>query len=782
MSGTRKGLAGLRRMAAGIGVAAVALAVFASTATTAAPRPRPARRAPTASRPRLARPAPPAPAGLTIYSLVHRCESLLRASNNQPIAQANGPFRMQAAALGTYLLYTPQDQYLTDTGSGSLAAQADPSPAAEWVVKGTALRGFTMSNLATSTQIPVRFVPAQGCSTYPEAQVDATGNSFAGSSPEANALGTVEGHAHITAFELFGGDWHCGAPWSPYGAPYALPASCAQDEQGTNGVFQKLFDYGGGSRPGDLHGWPTFVGWPSPTALAEEGDYYTGVERAWRAGLRIFVTDLVDNEQLCQQMTVRHLPCDDMSSVHVQSKDLYALQDYIDAQSGGPGKGWFRIVTDPFQARRVINQGKLAVIEGIEVSRIFGCGEQNNVPECGPAQVDAGLKEVHALGVRTFFPVHEFDNAFGGTKMIAGESGAVVNAGNREATGSFWTTEPCPAEDQDAEQTSIPGGGLPASLLNGPVAALTGGNPLPVYGPGPQCNVHGLTDLGTYLINQMIQQHYIIQTDHMSSKTAAAATAIATAHHYSGIVSAHCCSSPQLFKQIYDDGGFVSEPVNSLLAFVNIEQADKAQANPAYHFGFGWGSDMNGLGAQPGPALAYPVTYPFKSYLGNVTFGREVWGQRTFDLDADGLANYGLYADWLHGLQLAGGTAMMQDMFQGAESYLEMWERAVGVPLTSCFAPRTRFSARGLGDRLRLGETTTQALFSAGQPVNRPGRSFRYCLTGSASRHVSAVFNRRDRLVLIASRTAAGRLRYIAATSERHQAGRVKADLRAAGF
>ena len=441
-------------------------------------------------------------------------------------------------------------------------------------------------------------------------------------------------------------------------------------------MFQTAFDYGGGTRPSDMHGWPTFREWPSPTALAEEGDYYTGVQRAWKAGLRIFVTDNVDNEPICQVMTVTHNPCNDMSSVHIQSRDLYALQNYIDAQSGGPGRGWFRIVTDPFQARRVINQGKLAVIEGIEVSRIFGCGEQNNVPQCGTAQVDAGLKEVRALGVRTFFPVHEFDNSFGGTKMIAGESGAIVNSGNRQATGSFWTVEPCAAKDQDAEQLAAPGGGLPASLLNGPVATLTGGNPLPLYASGPHCNVHGLTGLGAYLINKMIQQHFIIQTDHMSSKTAAATTAIATAHHYSGIVSAHCCSSPQLFKQIYSIGGFVSEPVNALLAFVNIERADRAQSSPRYHFGFGWGSDLNGLGAQAGPSSAYPVRYPFTSYAGKVTFAREVWGQRTFDLNQDGLANYGLYADWLRGLQLAGGNAMMRDMFQGAESYLQMWERA----------------------------------------------------------------------------------------------------------
>ena len=469
-----------------------------------------------------------------------------------------------------------------------------------------------------------------------------------------------------------------------------------------------------------------------------------------------------------------------MSSVHVQSSDLYALQNYIDAQSGGPGKGWFRIVTDPFQARRVINQGKLAVIEGIEVSRIFGCGEMNNVPECGQPQVDAGLKEVHALGVRTFFPVHEFDNAFGGTKMIAGETGAIVNAGNHQATGSFWTVEPCPADQQDAEQTTVPGADLPASLLNGPVSTLTGGNPLPVYASGPQCNVHGLTSLGGYLVNQMINQHFIIQTDHMSSKSATAAVAITTARHYSGVVSAHCCSSPQLFGQIYSDGGFVSEPAGPADAFVNIERTDKAESDAKYHFGFGWGSDMNGLAEQPGPSSADPVSYPFPSYAGHVSFTREVWGQRTFDLNQDGLANYGMYADWLRSVQLAGGNTVMHDMFQGSEAYLQMWERADGVPATSCFAAGARLTRRGFGKRLHLGETTTQALYSSGQPVTRLGRSFRYCVTGSG-RLISAVFNTRGKLVLIASRSG-GRTRYVAAASERHHRARLRADRRAAGI
>ena len=738
-------------------------------------------------------------AALTRYSLVHGCYQVRSGR------KLMGPFRMQAAALGVYLLYGRKGDYL----NGAFRADSTPSRASEWRVRGSSTSGFAITNLASGKRLPVSFRRARGCATYPEAQVEATGPAFAGASPEAAVAGTMEGHAHVTAFEFFGGDWHCGAPWSPYGAPYALPASCADKEQGANGAVEAFVDFGGPTRPADMHGWPTFKEWPSPTALAEEGDYYTGIERAWKAGLRLMVTNLVDNEALCSVMTTRHNPCNDMDAVRIQNRDIHALQDYVDAQSGGPGKGWLRIVTDPFQARRVINQGKLAVIEGIEVSRIFGCGEHYDVPECDQAQVDAGLREVRRLGVRTFFPVHEFDNAFGGTKMIAGDSGEIVNAGNRDETGSFWTLQPCPARDQDAEQYSIPASGPVANLINGPLASLLHGSPLPVYGPPPQCNVRGLTSLGAYVIGQMIRQRFVIQTDHMSSKTASAAIAIAEAHHYAGVVSAHCCSSPQLFQRIYAVGGFVNPPVEPTLAFAGTWRMDRALRTPRYHFGFGYGSDENGLAQQPGASGNPPVSYPFKSYDGRVTFTHERWGERTFDFNTDGLANYGMYADWLHQLQEVGGRAVMNDMFHGAEAYLEMWERAYGVRATGCRPAGERFTGAGLGSALRLGDSAVAALYRAGQPVSRPGRSYRYCVAGRPGAAVIAVFNARGRIAMVVSTAAprpggparevmpgvwvggpyvygvsGGRVRYVAvaAPSELRSTAQLRSDLQAAGL
>ncbi len=92
-----------------------------------------------------------------------------------------------------------------------------------------------------------------------------------------------------------------------------------------------------------------------------------------------------------------------------------------------------------------------------------------------------------------------------------------------------------------------------------------------------------------------------------------------------------------------------------------------------------------------------------------------------------------MYADWLRELQLVGGKPVMADMFHGAEAYLEMWERAYGVPGERCRP------APGLGASLRLGDTTTRALYRAGQPLSRPGRTYRYCVKGGG--RTSVVFS-----------------------------------------
>jgi len=455
-----------------------------------------------------------------------------------------------------------------------------------------------------------------------------------------------------TGFRLFGSQWHCGTPIHKYSIPYALP-DCAQYDQGTNGDVRAFLDGRTPGQPYDTVGWPTFGYWPSPDTLAEESTYYKGVERAWLGGLRLLVIDFVDNEALCELMTTKHLPCNDMNSVRVQNQDLEKLQDYVDAQYGGPGKGWLRIVTTPAQARLVINRGNLAVVKGIEVSHVLDCGELQGMPQCNAAQVDAGLNELKRMGITSFFPVHKFDNGFGGTKMDSGEIGLIVNAGNFSKTGHFWDVGPCGGSGADRTQMTTPPSAIVASLIH----QLIGTTALPIYGPPPHCNADGLTTMGAYLINKMIDRHFLIEVDHMDEVTADDALDIVEARHYPGVINSH--------------GDWSSDPSIQRIAAVG----GAAGFNKDSNSGTGLGSDVNGISNQPGPPSS-PIRYPFRSRDRRTFFDRETWGDRSFDVNTDGVANYGLWPDWIEGLRVSGHDARADVLFRSAEYYLKMWEAA----------------------------------------------------------------------------------------------------------
>ena len=132
-----------------------------------------------------------------------------------------------------------------------------------------------------------------------------------------------------------------------------------------------------------------------------------------------------------------------MEGAKLQRKRLYELQDYIDAQYGGPGKGFLRIVTDPFQAGRSWPTASWRSSWAWRPRRCSAAAASDQAPECNQAKIDRGLAEFRKLGVRSFFPVHKFDNPLGGTKMDGGTTGLVVNPGNKIAFGRFWDARTC---------------------------------------------------------------------------------------------------------------------------------------------------------------------------------------------------------------------------------------------------------------------------------------------------------------------------------------------------
>ncbi|GAB2778121.1 hypothetical protein GCM10027020_34530 [Nocardioides salsibiostraticola] len=691
-------------------------------------------------------------------------------------------YTFKATDLGSYLLYAKHKSFMSGADDVSLAKE--PSPATDWIVRKAGKRTFTFALVnglflaetsngqdVTLSQRPTKFVleRVKPCRAFPEAGVNIEGDPHAGITSFQEVRGFTDTHTHGMAYEFLGGRAHCGKPWDRYGVQFAL-VDCP-DHSATGGKGAALESVLSGEPSHDPVGWPTFKDWPAPHSLTHEGTYYKWMERAWRGGERLFVNLLVENNQLCQIYPLKKNSCDDMDSIRLQAKRMYQFQDYIDAQFGGPGKGFYRIVKNPWQARKVINSGKMAVIMGIETSVPFGCTFKQvattDVPACTAADVDRQLTEMHKLGVRQMELVNKFDNALGGVAGDTGSTGIAVNGANFLETGTFWdmkTCNPTDGESSDRTQVAFPdSGAAEQDAIFGAIGQLFGPvlPALPIYPPPLHCNARGLTGLGAATIDGLIKRKMVFDPDHLSVKARQAAVGLIERRGYHGIISSHSWSTPDTYPRILKAGGFITPYAGDSTGFVEKWRRHLGWADKRYYFGFGFGADINGLGAQGDPRganISNKVTYPFKGING-VKIKRQRAGKRVWDINRDGVAQYGLYPDWVQDLtKVAGGSnsaagkAIFADMTRGPEAYLQMWERAEGIKPDSCRNPGRRKTTAKFRKLIRPGMSTLKVMRKVGQPLTRLGQEFGYCTRQGKKRvFVKVDFNQRGRVTAVRS-------------------------------
>jgi microsomal dipeptidase-like Zn-dependent dipeptidase len=320
-------------------------------------------------------------------------------------------------------------------------------------------------------------------------------------------------------------------------------------------------------------GAPVFNGWPQANSTIHQQVYYKWLERAWMGGLRLITMFAVTNEALCKtNPTVFGADCtDSMTPIDAQLQAAKDFQTWLDGQNGGPGKGWFQIVTSPAQAKTTIQNGKLAVVLGIEVDNLFNChkGADLGTPfeatvglpvqygnTCTTAYIDERVQHYYDLGVRHMFPIHNFDNAYGSPATWQDP----INVGNMGGEGAWWDTEDCANNpknqagygfwlDPFIEEVAL---GLGFSILGEPTYAC--GNNADGSAPDKtiqgctniisgysSCNQHGMTTLGLHLIDQLMAHQMIIDVDHLSTKSLDDVLTKAENQSpvYSGIVASH---------------------------------------------------------------------------------------------------------------------------------------------------------------------------------------------------------------------------------------------------
>jgi hypothetical protein len=659
-------------------------------------------------------------------------------------------FYIQPATLGKVLFYATDRRLLT-TSASAVSGNATPSDDAIWnlamdesdqtftIVSDASGETLTVDGsgvLVTSASVSgdaakFKFVPTNTtCAEYPEMPLSVRGETYKGNGVDQPIIGFADLHTHqgmsseMSYDDSVGpsaGGVLYGQVFHRFGVPHALE-DCTQThgQGGVNDANNIL--HSTPAQGHDVIGWPTFVDWPYNQGLTHQFMYYRWVERAYMAGLRLMVNHGTNIAGLCEfgrhnqtaagDPAAQTYDCDDMSVAVKQVQYLYDIQDYIDAQHGGPGKGWYRIVTSPEHAREVINDGKMAVVPGVEVAQVFECGVtflpgDQEIRQCDQDSINQWLDDLWEMGVRHIYPYHDIDSSLGGAGIFGQD---LLNLLNFYDTGEFWETTDCNLPENQHPQVREPGGPLATTFpSNDPVTSFVLGatnGTLPIY---PQrdnhCNARDVTDLGRTALQAIMDKRMVIDIDHAAyhSKYIMLEIAEQQTPPYPMVSThdAHGGLTRDQIARMFASGGVVypykgdGTKHHNALQNVKIWREDAAALPGSVvnesPLALGYGADANGFGGHPGPrgtASERPIQYPINLFQGQgwpehlrnlapvvLDLHTVEESGKFWHIDEVGMAHYGLVADFVEEVRLESGEEGLTALYNSAEAYVQMWER-----------------------------------------------------------------------------------------------------------
>ncbi|MEK6806313.1 MAG: peptidase M19 [Pseudomonadota bacterium] len=697
-----------------------------------------------------------------------------------PAAGGGEPFFMKPTALGKYLFYAKDRSFLAVDGDNAASATA-PSDDSDWTVNLLADGSFSVVNEVAARTLAVNpdsgglvlvatapadgthkftFDAVSGCSAYPEMPTN-IGETYTGP-----AAGEVIGFADIHAHMAMGSDMSDGTgdrgpsaggvmyghAVNRFGASEALKDCEEMHGPGGSTTAELVLDLEANENfleSEDTHdtvGWPSFVDWPARNSLLHQQMYYKFVERSYKAGLRLMVLHGTNIEALCDvgKKTVgdKTSDCSDMGVGLKQVAYAYDIQDYIDAQEGGPGKGWFRIAKDPMEAEAFIRAGKMAVVPGLEFSNIFKCnvtytgaprGEMDGDPTtevvgCTTESIDEQIDEAWDAGVRGIYLYHDVDSALGGTGIFS----AVLNLVNYYGTKGWWETYTCDDQwgGEDDQGYFYGAGTVPlgmgssqlGALLSNPIGAALIENfsgILPFYPSTNQCNARGITPLGRYALEAAMKKGFVLDVDHAEisikqdmldegAKTTPAYPMMSAHGGHGGLTNA------QVLQMLKQGGIMYPGMVNGreYKGFYNKVEAIWGQMSDAekakYPIAVGYGADQTGLASQPGPRGGDGVE-PVDYDEGFTLFRGAGWSERllglpavpvslltikpadcadctdgkSWNVDEVGVAHYGMVPDVVEQIRIETQpeTKYLDGFYNSAAAYLRLWKQTVAASL-----------------------------------------------------------------------------------------------------
>lgn len=453
--------------------------------------------------------------------------------------------------------------------------------------------------------------------------------------------GFADLHTHHASRFGFGGGWYAGEMEGPFVEPPGHLDVLRVTLPG-RGTFVL--------RPG--HAGTAPVTWNS-TSHQQMG--FAALRAAHRGGLRLIVSHGVNSEWLCGGLAFanekdRQLSCNDMESAKIQIRAMKRFDERHD---------WYRIVTNPWEARDAIARGQLAVVLGIEVSNVLPSSDGDWLRQ---------LDDLYAMGVRQIYIAHETNNRFAGT---ARHHTAIFTLPN--VLTAWFSPEVRYADDG------------------------TGRNPV------------GLTPLGVRLVREMMRRNMLIDVDHLSwaavdrVATISASqrfyplfaghtrvTRLITSEHLVKIPELH--TPPRVMDYIRRSGGIAGirtgpERIRPYLlsgvpdtcggSVTSLIQTYRAIADEGVPVAFG--SDLNGFVTMTGPRFgpeACPDAPPGEreaQAAQQVAPPAEGRPERWAIYSQRGVADIGTLPSLLHDMRFLGADTTSLE--NSAEAFLRMWER-----------------------------------------------------------------------------------------------------------
>jgi microsomal dipeptidase-like Zn-dependent dipeptidase len=252
-----------------------------------------------------------------------------------------------------------------------------------------------------------------------------------GADQSSVATGFADLHVHMMAEEAFGGAWlHGTYDHAPTDCDGGMPpsdharvrqnlsellTSCPNVPFGDSALLSALFSVGGGSAGSEflskIEGSKGDTGlhlgrkranrdFPRWDTIAHHAVWEKWLRTAHERGLSLMVMSAVTFQFLCEMMPEGNLKreCDERADIDIQ---LDRVHEFVRANT------WAEIALSPADARRIIAQGKLAIVLSIEASNVFD----------GPSDWRPVFDAFYAKGVRTLQIAHQLDNRFAGAAL-----------------------------------------------------------------------------------------------------------------------------------------------------------------------------------------------------------------------------------------------------------------------------------------------------------------------------------------------------------------------------